>query len=230
MIGTTLKNILDQKGITANELARQIDVSNQTLYSIIKRDNMKVDFDLLLKICDALDVDIEIFYKDYLSEKQKNNISIDKQPPLQNEEVLNSSTDYSLDDMKQRIKALKKERNITSEQLAELSGVSIGALNKLLGNETKDPSITTIIKIAKSFEVSADYLIYGDNQMTPDKSQADINAILRKKEQEDIEYLKLKKNTINYIRMAKLDMYQLYELQGVISALEKVYDMKHGSE
>ena len=33
----------------------------QTLYSIIRRDNMKIDFELLLRICDALHVPLETF-------------------------------------------------------------------------------------------------------------------------------------------------------------------------
>ena len=48
MIGTTLKNLLDEREIKVNEFARQIKVPAQTLYSIIRRDNMKIDFELLL--------------------------------------------------------------------------------------------------------------------------------------------------------------------------------------
>lgn len=47
--------------MNVSELARRTDVSAQTLYSIIRRDNMKVDFDLLLRICDVLNVPIEAF-------------------------------------------------------------------------------------------------------------------------------------------------------------------------
>ncbi|WP_417079164.1 helix-turn-helix domain-containing protein, partial [Hominenteromicrobium sp.] len=56
MIGTTLKKLLDEREIKVNEFARQIHVPAQTLYSIIRRDNMKIDFELLLRICDALHV------------------------------------------------------------------------------------------------------------------------------------------------------------------------------
>ena len=56
MIGTTLKNLLDEREIKVNEFARQIKVPAQTLYSIIRRDNMKIDHELLLRICDALHV------------------------------------------------------------------------------------------------------------------------------------------------------------------------------
>ena len=61
MIGTTLKNLLDEREIKVNEFARQIKVPAQTLYSIIRRDNMKIDFELLLRICDALHVPLETF-------------------------------------------------------------------------------------------------------------------------------------------------------------------------
>ena len=61
MIGTTLKKLLDERKIKVNEFARQIHVPAQTLYSIIRRDNMKIDFELLLRICDALHVPLETF-------------------------------------------------------------------------------------------------------------------------------------------------------------------------
>ena len=61
MIGTTLKKLLDEREIKVNEFARQIHVPAQTLYSIIRRDNMKIDFELLLRICDALHVPLETF-------------------------------------------------------------------------------------------------------------------------------------------------------------------------
>lgn len=62
MIGTTLKNLLDERGVSVPELARRTGASTQTLYSIIKRDNMKIDFDLLLRICGALEVPVGLFY------------------------------------------------------------------------------------------------------------------------------------------------------------------------
>lgn len=61
MIGTTLKRILDERALNVSELAREIQVSPQTLYSIIRRDNNKINFDLLLRICNALDVPLDVF-------------------------------------------------------------------------------------------------------------------------------------------------------------------------
>lgn len=63
MIGTTLKRFLQQRAMNVNELSRRTEISPQTLYSIIKRDSMKIDFDLLLKICEGLDVPVEVFYE-----------------------------------------------------------------------------------------------------------------------------------------------------------------------
>lgn len=68
MIGKTLQTILDEKNTNPNELANMIGISNQTIYSIIKRDNMKIDLDVLFKICKALNVSIERFYSDYCKE------------------------------------------------------------------------------------------------------------------------------------------------------------------
>ncbi len=61
MIGSILKQLLSDRGMRVGELSRIIDVPAQTLYSIIKRDNMKIDFDVLLRICRALNAPIELF-------------------------------------------------------------------------------------------------------------------------------------------------------------------------
>lgn len=61
MIGSILKDQLEKRNMRVGELARRIEVPATTLYSIIKRDNMKIDFDLLLRICRELDAPIELF-------------------------------------------------------------------------------------------------------------------------------------------------------------------------
>lgn len=64
MIGSTLKQLLAERRMAVGELARRVDVPAQTLYSIIRRDNMKIDFDVLLRICEALDVPVDVFCAD----------------------------------------------------------------------------------------------------------------------------------------------------------------------
>lgn len=64
MIGQTIKDLLKKNNMNVVELARLTGVPAQTLYSAIKRDNLKIDFEVLLKICRALNIPVEIFYKD----------------------------------------------------------------------------------------------------------------------------------------------------------------------
>lgn len=59
MRGSALKNIIAQQNITVSELARRVDVPQQTLYSMLKRDNQKVDFDLMMRICAELKIPVE---------------------------------------------------------------------------------------------------------------------------------------------------------------------------
>jgi DNA-binding Xre family transcriptional regulator len=61
MIGITLKKILDECGMNVSELSRRTGVPSQTLYSVIRRDSMKINFDILLRICEEMEVPIEIF-------------------------------------------------------------------------------------------------------------------------------------------------------------------------
>ncbi len=62
MIGSTLREVLDEKKISVSELSRLAGVPAQTLYSIIKRDSMKISFELLLHLCQALQVPIDRFF------------------------------------------------------------------------------------------------------------------------------------------------------------------------
>lgn len=63
-IGSKLSKLMDINGTNANELARKIDVSPQTIYSIIKRDSKKADIEVLLKLADTLGVTAEYFVDD----------------------------------------------------------------------------------------------------------------------------------------------------------------------
>ncbi len=71
---------------------------------------------------------------------------------------------YDLTAMIDRIKEVKKQKGLTNDTLSELSGVSRGTLSKILGSETKDPQISSIIKISQALGVSADYIIFGSDR------------------------------------------------------------------
>lgn len=64
MRGSMLKQILKEQDTNINELARRLNVSPQTLYSMVKRDNQKVDFDLMIRICAELNVPVERMCED----------------------------------------------------------------------------------------------------------------------------------------------------------------------
>ena len=74
-IGKRLSDLLSQKNMKLPELAERANVKASTIYSIIKRDNMKVDLDILLSISNVLGVHAEYFkdgnicnYQQYISD------------------------------------------------------------------------------------------------------------------------------------------------------------------
>ena len=71
---------------------------------------------------------------------------------------------YNHSKMLERIKTEKKKQGITNAQLSALTTISIGTLNKILSGDSKDPQISFIIRIAKALQVSADYLIFGEDK------------------------------------------------------------------
>jgi len=79
---------------------------------------------------------------------------------------------YNHSKMLERIKTEKKKQGITNAQLSALTTISIGTLNKILSGDSKDPQISSIIRIAKALQVSADYLIsLYQNLDTEDKAE-----------------------------------------------------------
>jgi transcriptional regulator with XRE-family HTH domain len=117
MIGNTLKEILKEENTNVNELANKIGVSNQTLYSIIKRDNAKVDFELLIKICDTLNVSIDRFYYGCTS-NTPNNIVI-------------------------KLKEMKKTSKKTSRQISYETNIPKSTIDKLFSGQTKEPYLNS---------------------------------------------------------------------------------------
>jgi transcriptional regulator with XRE-family HTH domain len=63
-IGEKLNVLLKIRGRNINELASTLSISPQTLYSIAKRNNTKVDLDILQKIADELSVTLDYFCSD----------------------------------------------------------------------------------------------------------------------------------------------------------------------
>lgn len=60
-IGNKLDDLLTERGMTVTELSRRVGVAPTTIYSIIQRNNKKVDIDVLIKIARTLGVNTEYF-------------------------------------------------------------------------------------------------------------------------------------------------------------------------
>ena len=73
-IGSKLSELMEANGTNANELAKKIGVSPQTIYSIIKRDSKKADIEVLSKIAGILGVNIEYFDGTEYTEEELNEI------------------------------------------------------------------------------------------------------------------------------------------------------------
>lgn len=57
-IGTRLRLALREYDLTVAELSRKTGISTNTLYAMIRRDNQKINPEILKKICDNTDITI----------------------------------------------------------------------------------------------------------------------------------------------------------------------------
>lgn len=71
----------------------------------------------------------------------------------------------------EKIAHLKAAKGITSKDLAELSGVPIGTLNKILNGERKNPTGRTLGKLATALDCTVEYL-YGREDVEIKKTAA----------------------------------------------------------
>lgn len=70
-------------------------------------------------------------------------------------------------EMGNRIKALRKEKGLTRERLAEKAEISTQFLADIeYGN--KGMSASTLCKLCKALSISSDYLLFGNSESEPD--------------------------------------------------------------
>lgn len=65
-IGKKLSLLLNQKGISVNELGIRVGVIPMTIYHVIKRDGVKMDINMLADIAKELGVPLEYFSDRYV--------------------------------------------------------------------------------------------------------------------------------------------------------------------
>lgn len=62
------------------------------------------------------------------------------------------------------IKKIRNELNLTQEQLSKKADISYTSLTKIETGVIKDPSVYTIAKIAKAFDVSIESLLINESE------------------------------------------------------------------
>lgn len=62
----------------------------------------------------------------------------------------------------EKIAELKKKRGYTNKELAELSGVPLGTLSKIVSGTTKDPQLSALMAIAKALGCSVEDFVDRD--------------------------------------------------------------------
>lgn len=60
-LGSRLKHILEERGLTVTQFSKKAGISAQTVYALINRDSNKADMDILMKLLAALDMDFFTF-------------------------------------------------------------------------------------------------------------------------------------------------------------------------
>jgi SOS-response transcriptional repressor LexA len=80
-----------------------------------------------------------------------------------------------MDSIGNRIKTLRKASNLTQFQLGELIGKSKGNISGY-ENGTYDPSASTIIELAKCFNISTDSLLFGGELLNKNNAKIEFNV------------------------------------------------------
>lgn len=63
MLGSIIKELLSERGMSATDLSKATDIPTTTLYSIMKRSSNTIDLEAFLRICTVLEVPPELFFR-----------------------------------------------------------------------------------------------------------------------------------------------------------------------
>lgn len=63
-LGKRLEQVISSRNLKIMQVASMSGVPASTLYSIIERDNKKIDIDILIRICKSLDIPVEYLVGD----------------------------------------------------------------------------------------------------------------------------------------------------------------------
>lgn len=88
----------------------------------------------------------------------------------------------------EKLNEVKKKKGLTNQRIAELSGVPLSSVTRILNGETKDPSIEAVQKISAALNLKLDNL-YSDDVIEADNgakyvSEYMFNLMLAEKNRE----------------------------------------------
>ncbi|WP_312432716.1 helix-turn-helix domain-containing protein [Lacrimispora sp.] len=78
----------------------------------------------------------------------------------------------------EKIHEYKKKLGLTSAELSEISGVSLGTLNKILSGATKDPKLETLKAIARVLGLSLDDFDDNSQKIINEPTYDDIQSLI----------------------------------------------------
>lgn len=101
---------------------------------------------------------------------------------------------HDLKECGRRIQQLRKERELTQEQLAEKLNVSQNTIAKIESG-LRRPSIDFLLEISEFFNVSTNYLVFGVHaeDVEDEKSKKDIDETIEKLLEKKEELLKMQR-------------------------------------
>ena len=90
-------------------------------------------------------------------------------------------------DIAQKLLELRTSRALSLRQMAELTGINHNVIHKWETAKTT-PNRSSVIKLAKTFNVKATWLLFGEDNMSERKLQDDFN-VLTERSQKHVEAL-----------------------------------------
>lgn len=153
IFGEKLKLLREEKGLTQQDVADVLNVGRATIAGYETK-GKQPDYEKLTKLAEFFDTSI-----DYLLGRMDNS-NIDKK--------ISESTENKT--LSEKIKQLRKEKDITQKELAETLSISPSTIAMYETGQRK-PDSDMLETIADFFNVSVDYLLGRSNIKNPEEKQ-----------------------------------------------------------
>ncbi len=70
--------------------------------------------------------------------------------------------------LREKLLFLKQKEHLTTKEISKRSSIPVGTLNKILNGDTKSPSLSTIKKLAQTFDVTETFFM--EESLSPEQS------------------------------------------------------------